>query len=406
MAAWRLCCGCGACAYACENEAIKLVDIPDTGIRPVLDEGKCGRCDRCLEICPGIELMHGDEDGPVVDSLKTSWGPVLSLWEGHARDEEIRFSGSSGGGATVLALFALETHIAGQVLHIEAKSEAPIVNTPVLSTTREQLLHRTGSRYSPAAPCQHFDWIEQADSPTVFIGKPCDVAALRKAQAMNPELQRKVAFSISIFCAGTPSTEGTLAILNKAGIDVDDVADFRYRGNGWPGDTVVRTRENKEVRLTYEQSWDGILSRHIPLRCRLCPDGSGEFADISCGDSWYRPILPDEPGWSLFAARTEKGKDILHQAQRDGYVKMVKADPDILPLSQKGLLNKRRHISSRIAAMQWCRIPSPRYKGFSMRKNSRDLSLLKRAHAVAGTFKRIIQRHWYKPMDLRLPSND
>ena len=40
VAAWRLCAGCGACAAACANHAIKLVDVFDRGIRPIVDPEK------------------------------------------------------------------------------------------------------------------------------------------------------------------------------------------------------------------------------------------------------------------------------------------------------------------------------------------------------------------------------
>jgi len=37
VVAWRLGAGCGACAAACPNKAIRLADILDSGIRPVVD---------------------------------------------------------------------------------------------------------------------------------------------------------------------------------------------------------------------------------------------------------------------------------------------------------------------------------------------------------------------------------
>ena len=50
--------GCGACMYACPNEAISAVDIIDVGIRPIIDESKCQLCHDCIKVCPGIELEH------------------------------------------------------------------------------------------------------------------------------------------------------------------------------------------------------------------------------------------------------------------------------------------------------------------------------------------------------------
>ena len=60
--------------------------------------------------------------------------------------------------------------------------------------------------------------------------------------------------------------------------------------------------------MSYMESW-GFLQRYRPYRCYLCPDGTGELADLSCGDPWYREILEDEPGHSLVVVRTERGKE-------------------------------------------------------------------------------------------------
>lgn len=66
------------------------------------------------------------------------------------------------------------------------------------------------------------------------------------------------------------------------------------------------------------ESW-GFLQKYRPYRCHLCPDGTGEFADISCGDPWYREIKEHETGYSLALARTQRGREILHAAIDAGY---------------------------------------------------------------------------------------
>jgi len=400
VAAWRLCTGCGACKYACNNKAIKLVSIPDQGIRPIVDTDKCEQCGDCIQVCPGLELIQTSFNGEIVHELKQSWGPVLEVWEGHAGDPKIRFEGSSGGAATALALFCLEKENFSGVLHIGAKPESPLQNASVFSKSREELLARTGSRYSPAAPCEKFDRIEQAESNCVFIGKPCDVAALRKAQALNPALKEKVNLAISIFCAGTPSTNGTYKLLDALGVKPEAVGELRYRGCGWPGETVVKIKGgNGQVRrITYEESWGGILSKHVQPRCRLCPDGTGEFADISCGDPWYLKIEPDEPGRSLVLVRTKRGREILHKAMNAGYVQLDRVEPDTLPQSQKALLKRREHLWGRLLAMRIMLIPVPHFEGFYLFSNWRDLSADEKIRSIAGTFKRILQRNWTKPL--------
>jgi len=397
---WRLCTGCGACVLACPENNIRLADVPDRGIRPHVDTNRCKHCGECLKVCPGIEITHAPCTQPVIDELSLSWGPVLEMWEGYAADPEIRFEAGSGGAVTALALYCLDHEGFAGVLHTGAEPEAPLQNVPVFSKSKAELLSRTGARYSPAAPCERFDLIEKSAEPCVFVGKPCDVVALRKSQAVRPQLIDKTGLAIAIFCAATPTTNGTNALLQAMDAARGQVEELRYRGRGWPGMTTARLRgEPAETRqLTYEQSWGNILSPHRQFRCRLCPDSTGEFADIACGDPWHRERKDEDPGRSLVLARTQKGREILHRATEAGYLKLEKAAPPVLAASQKSLLRKRRNLYGRLLALRILRIPVPKYNGFSLAKNWMALPITEKIRSVAGTLKRAIKRNWTKPV--------
>ena len=208
-------------------------------------------------------------------------------------------------------------------LHIAADTGKPYLNKTVMSRSRADILSRTGSRYSPASPCDGLKQIEQASGPCIFIGKPCDIAGLRKAQSLKSELNKKTGLAIGIFCAGTPSTKGTIELLKNLDVNLTDVSEIRYRGKGWPGKFAVRIKGEKREReiMTYMNSW-GFVQKYRPYRCYLCPDGTSEFADISCGDPWYRQIQDNEQGYSLVLVRTERGRDILLGAIKAGYVSL------------------------------------------------------------------------------------
>jgi coenzyme F420 hydrogenase subunit beta len=400
VAKWRLCAGCGACAAACTNHAIELVDIFDRGIRPIVDSEKCCKCGSCVEVCPGVGIVNRYFNNRSAPELLCEWGPVLEVWEGYAADPEIRFKGSSGGAATALALFCLERQGACGVLHIGTREGAPLENVAVFSKSKAELVKRTGSRYSPAAPCEKLQWIQEANGPSVFIGKPCDVVALRKSQAVNPLLDEKVSLAISIFCAGTPATEGTYKILSSLCVEPEQTEEIRYRGCGWPGATTVKVIGDKDKirQMSYEKSWGDILSHSGQYRCRVCPDSTGEFADISCGDPWYRELKENEKGWSLVVVRTERGKDILHKAMKAGYINLERVGPDTIPRSQKALLARRRHLWGRLLMMRMLGVPVPRYFGFFLLRSWLRLSSIDKLRSLAGTLKRIILRGWMKPL--------
>lgn len=400
---WRLCLGCGACEYACPEKKIKLIDFIDQGIRPVvLPTGDCSGCSDCVTVCPGVGVSHDPmmktAEG-VINMLTEGWGPVLEIWEGHATDKVIRFDGSSGGLASALALYCVENEGMRGVVHVGNDSEEQYKNKSTFSRTRDDILATTGSRYSPASPCDLFQAIEDAEGACVFIGKPCDLEGLRKTQSIRPGLSKNIGVAIGIFCAGTPSTQGTVDLLAKYGISHEDVEELRYRGRGWPGSFSVRLKSDSEwlELATYEEAWD-FLQAYRPYRCHVCPDGTSEFADISCGDPWYRSIDADEPGKSLVLVRSEKGREIVKGAIKAGYIQLTPVEPEILERSQKELLRKRGAIWGRVTTMKMLGIPAPHFQGFSLLRNWLKLSGGQKIRSILGTAKRIITRNYFRPL--------
>jgi coenzyme F420 hydrogenase subunit beta len=396
-----MCLGCGACAYICPQKKINLVDFIEEGIRPVVQSDDCGSCTACLDVCPGVENEHGELNRllGIIPELKASCGPVLEIWEGHATDDEIRYAGSSGGLITALALYCLEKETMHGVLHIGSDPDNPLRNKTRMSRSRQELLSKTGSRYAPASACDRLDLIEGAPAPCVFIGQPSEVTALAKAERIRPDLKQNIGLKISFFCAGSPSTEGTVELLKSMRIDPEQVQELRYRGKGWPGNfAVTLVGQTAPVnQMTYKESWR-FLQAYRPYSTHLCPDGTGEDADISCGDPWYREVQPGEVGSSLVVVRTERGRDIIRQAMAAGYLSLAQADPQKLVDSQRNLLAKRGAIWGRQLAFKLFGLPTTQLKGFSLFRNWWQLPWKDKLRSTLGTAKRIFARKYYRPL--------
>jgi coenzyme F420 hydrogenase subunit beta len=423
IADWRLCIGCGACVYACDEDRLQMADHVTDGLRPVhvpgrdgraatpatvaagagpgTAHGSCSTCNDCVSVCPGLGATHAAPrpgDGTLED-LRAGWGPVLEVWEGYATDTAMRAAGSSAGLATVLALHGIESGSLHGVLHIGSDDGARWLNRTVLSTTPDELLSRTGSRYAPASPCDHLERIEEADGPCAFIGKPCDVEALRKAQALRPALDAKVGLAIGIFCAGTPSTQGTLDLLAKHGIAREDVEDLRYRGRGWPGTFAVKLRGQDEWRdlASYAEAW-GFLQAYRPHRCYLCPDGTSEFADVSCGDPWYHDTEAHQPGISLVLVRTERGRVAVQAAMAAGIVQLRRVGAEALERSQAELQRKRGAIWGRLLTLEALGVPAPRFGGFPLFRHWLRLPFMQKARSFVGTARRVFARGYRRSL--------
>jgi len=407
VVSWRLCVGCGACAYICRKGHIELRDIPTQGIRPVIHSGDCGTCTDCLDACPGLlapDVQMALQTLKFTGINEKCWGPVIEVWEGYASDPEVRHKGSSGGATTALALYCLEKKGLYGALHIGSDKEEPLKNKIYMSCSRPEVISRTGSRYSPASPCAGLERIESAPARCVFIGKGCDIAGLRKACRIRPDLQKNNGLAIGIFCAGTPSGRGLSELLNKMQVNPDAVREIRYRGMGWPGSFTVDVNDNERTShsIPYMEAW-GFLQKYRPYRCYLCPDGTAALADISCGDPWHRKAREGDPGHSLVIVRTEKGRKILHEAMDTGYLSLKPASMQTLNDSQVGLLQRVKEIWGRLLTMKLFGLPIPQYPGFFLFEQWLTATANQKARSIVGTARRIVQRKYYRPFTTGQP---
>lgn len=388
---WRMCLGCGACAYFAGRDRIRMVDVPDTGLRPRIDM----ETPEALAVCPalGNDLSATRGRPGIMSEAFAAFGPVLEIWEGHAGDEEIRYKGSSGGALTALSLHCLEHENMTGVLHIGQDPSDSTRNSTRLSRSRAELMECVGSRYAPASVCERLDLVESAAAPCVVIGQPSEITALAKVLVSKPALDSKVGLTLSFFCAGSPATKGTLELMRRYKVEPAQLDYLRYRGYGWPGFFSTRTKDQSDAaeHLSYEEAWS-FLQGFRPFSTHLFPDGSGEEADISCGDPWYRPIIPGEPGSSLIVVRTERGRAILKRAFESGAIVATPATYAQLEKSQRNLTRKRGAIWGRLLAFRLLGVPAPRYKGYSLFSNWRALPVKEKLASVIGTMRRIIQR--------------
>jgi coenzyme F420 hydrogenase subunit beta len=386
----HLCAGCGVCAFL-EPAAIRMVDDLDRGRRPVVQ--RASESGRGLQACPGLRLEQPPAPAGAESSLRAGWGNVLAVWEGHSTDDEIRLKGSSGGAATALALWGIEAAEMVGAVHIRAKPSQPVLNETTFSSDREALVSATGSRYSPASPADGLQQLVDSKGPGIFIGKPCDVAGAVAASKLEPALAEKLGLTVAIFCAGAPSTNATLDYIEQIGGPLDtDLRQLRYRGNGWPGLFKATGYDGSTVERSYKESW-GVIQAERPWRCRICPDHTGELADISVGDPWYREPGEGEAGSSLIVARTEQGRQAVEAAMAAGFLDCKPVPHDLLPASQPGLLTVRASVFGRLLAMSLQGIPTPSFRGFSLfRLWLTKLSLRRKLGSIFGTVPRL--RRW------------
>jgi len=384
-----------------------MKDYYKEGLRPeVLEPLDSSEQEKALAICPSVQCDYTALDKeprhPEADEdFERKWGHVTEIWEGYASDPSIRHKGSSGGALTAIAAYCMEKRGMSGTLHIAQDPRQPTRNKTRLSTTRDELIAATGSRYSPASVCDSLHKVATADSSCVIIGKPSEIAAVRNLEAQDRSFAAKLGVTLSFFCAETPPSEATDAMIKSLGLDPEKVADLRYRGFGWPGHFAPTLEGETEpaAKRTYRESW-AFLQKFRPWSTQIWPDGAGELADISCGDPWYEEPDGENPGFSLVVARSQKGKEIVEGAMAAGYLSLAKAEPWKLEKSQLGLLDKKGAIWGRRWAMSLMGMKTTQFKGLALFHCWKRLSAAAKLRSTAGTIRRILQRKLRDPLRL------
>ncbi|SEJ21438.1 coenzyme F420 hydrogenase subunit beta [Sphingomonas sp. OV641] len=383
-----LCFGCGGCVAAIRAPGLEIAMSAEGYLRPRPVPLNAAQRETLDAVCAGRALAH-DATSPDYHDL---WGPIRRLATGYATDPQVRFRGSSGGVLSALTIHLLETGEIDFVLATGADPADAIGNVTTRRGSREEVIAAAGSRYAPSSPLADLETYLAAGRPFAFIGKPCDVATLRRMAKRDPRIDALIPYKLAFFCAGVPSRRGTQAVLDALGVEHDDVAQFQYRGDGWPGLARARRRDGSEESMTYEASWGRILNKHLQFRCKICPDGTGEFADVACADAWYGkdgyPDFEERDGRSLIVARTEAGVRLIAAAEARGAIAVDPLDVSEIARMQPYQVTRKRNALARSAAVWAARRQGPRYAHLALSRLSAKTSPKELLRNLWGTFRR------------------
>ncbi len=378
------CIGCGLCETLFQNNA-KMRISEDGFYRPYFKYAY--ETDLLEKICP---LCFNSED-----YSSNIWGKRENVYLGYANTSSIREKSSSGGIITQALVYLLEHKIIDAVIHIGASNENPLENNIFISESEEQVVKNSGSRYSPSMPLQKIDILLKENKKYAFVGKPCDIRALRNYSKINPLINERIIYTFSFFCMGTPSYLGTENLLSKLGVDKGKVVEIRYRGNGWPGKATVKDNENHMFAMDYSKSWGVLTGKFIQPYCRWCADGLGEFADIACGDAWYldeekKPIFKEEKGRNVIFARNCKGDHLLKQMYKEGEITLKDFEKEIglLKYMNYSQYHRKTTMCAKILGLKVLKRDKPYYRIEDLRKWSKKTSVFKNLRAFIGTITR------------------
>jgi len=392
-----LCIGCGLCQSITGKDYIEILMSSKGRLEPKeLKKIPSETFNKILNVCPGV-IVEGLPKEQVDTKAKHDlvWGYYLSLYYAWSTDDKIRFESSTGGLLNGLSLYLLESKKVKFILHTVADSDKPMRSVSKLSYNKEELLNSEScSRYGPASPLDKFHEALNLNQTFAFVGKPCDIGAIRQLSKTDERVNRLCKYLLTLVCGGSTEFTKSQDFIESFKVKEEELSIFRYRGFGNPGRMYIKTKDGKEFDREYNSFWGEESTWRVHFRCKTCPDAIGESADIAALDTWRggSPKGEDE-GYNAAIVRTQRGCDLLNDAIQFGYIeKGEQLTIDDINDFQPHQVNKKRAVHARHLGMKKSNLPTLNTKGLRIeelyKKNDKEFNL-KEEEGISARVKKI-----------------
>ena len=290
----NMCAGCMACLDICPKKAINIVDSVIAN-NAVIDTNRCVHCGLCYSVCPNKK--------PVEKYNPIEW------YEGWTTSPMRKFASSGGMASALIRLFIEHGGYVAACMFQNGKFGFQLTND--LSEASQF----AGSKYVKSNPAGIYEQINsklKAGNRVLFIGLPCQVAALK-----NFVKTQDLLYTVDLICHGSPSPKILEAFLREKGMDITCVESIQFRQKASFGLRVGdRTLGLADVMDWYTYAF--LTALDYTENCYSCTYANlGRVADITLGDSWGSTLDESEQkkGVSLILCQTEKGRELLHNAE-------------------------------------------------------------------------------------------
>jgi len=297
-----LCIGCGACIDLCpyfrSHRGRTAQLFPCTR-----EEG------RCFAYCPKTEV-DPDALSRFLFAAPYNGDPLgtrRSVHISRAGDRLKKQPFQAGGTVTALAYYALRTkRIRGAIL----TGHEGLLPIPRLATRPAAVFGSSLSKYAAAPTLSALNRAIAAGYGELgIVATPCQAAAvaqMRMNPLERPSFQDPAALVIGLFCTWALDFRQFEAFL-AARVPLRDIVKVDIPP---PPASVLEVylRDGKQ-----EFSLEEIRPL-VPAGCGHCFDMTSEFADVSVG------VLEGRPDRNTLIVRTERGEEIVREAEKDGYL--------------------------------------------------------------------------------------
>lgn len=300
------CCGCEACANICSRNAISMQYDDEGFIYPNIQESLCVDCGACDKVCPGLRTQEKHNN-------------YIKAFAGYSNNGSIIDNCASGGFATTISKIILKEK--GAVFGVRYTPD--LVHTEYVCVTDEKDLSQLmSSKYIQSRKNDIFKEIQVQlrDKKVLFIGCPCDVAALKfflKKDYENLYTCELICMGITSYKVAEDYKIYTEKRNKSALVDIN----VRSKKNGWFVPHLEERFENGRTKISaFFGSYYGyafqVFNRPSCFRCKFRDKAGvgdfriGDFWGIQKSDEFWNPR-----GVSCIFLRTTHGEELLRKCE-------------------------------------------------------------------------------------------
>jgi len=239
-----------------------------------------------------------------------------------SKNPEILEKGECGGAVSSIFQYLLDKEIVDGVLAL-AQGEDVYDGIPILIEDSEDIVKTCGSLH--CVPTMFGDMISKymKDIKLAVAVKPCDAMAIKELEKRN-QLEREKIYEIGLNCGGTvmPITARKMIDLFYE-VDPDDVVKEEID----KGKFIVELKDGSHKSVEIDELEEKGYGRRA--NCQRCDLMVPRNADIACGN-WG-----SEPGWTFIEINTEKGKELVEEAKKKGYIEVKEPSDKAIAIRNK-----------------------------------------------------------------------
>lgn len=297
-----LCVDCGGCVGLCpyfrshRGRVAMLFDC-------TLDEG------RCHAHCPKVEVDMDAVSRRVLGVPYTAdpAGSIRRIVKARAGEKMTgRAPYQNGGTVSSLLTLAFDSGLIDAAALTERKGLIP---HPRVVTDVDGVLACASSKYmaSPTVSAVHAS-MAKGYQRIAMVGTPCQVTSVgqMRCNALGRYDCDSMALTIGLFCTWALDTRDLVAMASEE-LDLSTVTGMDVPPP--PASVFSFKTTNGTVNLPLQK-----VREAIPDGCRICPDMTAEFTDLSVG------AMEGDTSWNTVICRTAAGEALFDEAVSQGYL--------------------------------------------------------------------------------------